>query len=105
KFTVAAGVKPISVSARFFRGWNQEHTYAVVQWYAWSNGGSPAPMDWFWVDQQSQWRDHQHTPWVAVSLLLPLPPLGDLETVQAQAISLGQVVQTTLMQTALHSPA
>lgn len=105
QFAIAAGAKPITVSARFFRGWNQEHTYAVVQWYAWSTGGSPAPMDWFWVDQQSQWRDRQHTPWIAVSLLLPIPPLGDIETVRSQAISLGQTVQTTLMQTALHSPA
>lgn len=104
-FQVATAAKPISVSARFFRGWNQEHTYAVMQWYAWSTGGSPAPMDWFWVDQQSQWRDRQHTPWVAVSLLLPISPLGDIESVRSQAISLGQVVQSTLMQTALHSPA
>ncbi len=104
-FQVETAANPITVSAQFFRGWNQEHTYAVMQWYAWSTGGSPAPMDWFWVDQQSQWRDRQHTPWVAVSLLLPISPLSEIEPVRSQAISLAHLVQSTLMQTALHSPA
>lgn len=101
--TPSVGTEPrsIQVSARFFRGWNQERTFAVLQWYAWPTGGSPAPSHWFWVDQGSQWRQHQRTPWIAVSLLFPIKPLGDIETVRTQAEALGQQVQSTLMATVL----
>lgn len=93
--------KPVQINARFFRGWNQERTYAVLQWYAWAGGGSPAPSRWFWADQWSQWHDRQRTPWIAVSLFFPIKPLGDIETVRAQAEAVGQQVQATLMQTSL----
>jgi cyanoexosortase B-associated protein len=93
--------RSISVNARFFRGWDQERTYAVVQWYAWPSGGHAAPSRWFWVDQVSQWRDRQRTPWVAVSLLIPIKPLGDIESARSQAISLAQLAQSTLTQSLL----
>lgn len=88
---------PISVKAQFFRGWNTQRTYAVLQWYAWSTGGDAAPSRWFWVDQWSQWHNRQRTPWVAVSMLIPIKPLGDITTAQSLAETLGSLIQTTLL--------
>jgi len=104
RFTVpSADLQPksVQITARFFRGWNQVRTYAVLQWYAWPEGGSPAPSHWFWADQWSQWHDRQRTPWIAVSLFFPIKPLGDIEAVRTQATALGQLVQSTLMQNSL----
>lgn len=95
--------QPISVWARFLRGWTQQRTYAVVQWYAWADGGSPAPRHWFWADQRSQLFHRTRTPWVAVSLLIPIKPLGDIETARSQATQLGELVQTALVQRVLSS--
>jgi cyanoexosortase B-associated protein len=89
---------PVSIQARFLRGWNQQRTYAVLQWYAWADGGSPAPSRWFWADQRSQLFHRTRTSWVAVSILIPIKPLGDIETVRSQATELGELVQTALMQ-------
>lgn len=94
---------PTQVTARFLRGWNQQQTYAVLQWYAWSTGGSPAPSRWFWADQRAQWRDRQRMPWVAVCLMIPIKPLGEIEPVRSLAESLGQRVQTALIEQALRS--
>lgn len=91
------------VQARFLRYWDHSQTYAAVQWYAWSNGGSANSSRWFWVDQVSQWRDRQRMPWVAVSLLIPIEPLGELDATRAIAQSLGQTVQSTLLATMLPS--
>lgn len=91
--------RPLSITARFLRGWTTQGTYAVVQWYAWTNGGHPAPSRWFWADQQVQLRQRQRLPWVAVSLLIPIEPLGDIETVRPQAEALAQQVQTALITT------
>jgi cyanoexosortase B-associated protein len=97
----SSSIKSAQVEARFLRGWNQRQTYAVLQWYAWSDGGSPAPSRWFWADQLSQWRNRHRMPWVAVSILIPIQPLGEIEQVKALATTLGQTVQATLMQSAL----
>ncbi|QYO68318.1 cyanoexosortase B system-associated protein [Leptolyngbya sp. 7M] len=86
-----------SVKARFFRGWTQRRTDAVMQWYAWPDGGHPAPSHWFWADQLQQLRHRQHLPWVAVSIQIPIKPLGDIKTAEAEAKALAQLVQTTLM--------
>lgn len=96
--------RSIPVQARFLRYWDDSQTYAAVQWYAWSTGGSANASRWFWADQQSQWRDRQRMPWVAVSLLIPIEPLGDLEMARAIAQSLGQTVQSTLLATMLSPP-
>jgi cyanoexosortase B-associated protein len=93
---------PVQVQARFFRGWNQQQTYAVVQWYAWSKGGHSAPSRWFWVDQVTQWRDRHRMPWVAVSLLIPIKPLGEIEQSRLLAETLAQTVQSSLMVGALN---
>ncbi len=75
-------------------------TYAVMQWYAWPDGGSPAPRDWFFADRMAQ-LSNRRAPWAAVNLLIPIEPLGDIETVQATATSLAQDIQDALMQAAL----
>jgi cyanoexosortase B-associated protein len=75
-------------------------TYAVMQWYAWPDGGSPAPRDWFFADRIAQ-LSNRRAPWAAVNLLIPIEPLGDIETVEATATSLAQDIQNALMQEAL----
>ena len=87
---------PVRVKARFLRGWTQQQTFAVLQWYAWPTGGSPAPSDWFWADRKSQLQNARQ-PWVAVCLLIPIEPLGDIESVWPVAQSLAQTVQAALI--------
>lgn len=84
------------IEARFFRASTGQQTFAVLQWYAWSNGGHSSPLRWFVVDQLAQWQK-KRAPWVAVSILIPMEPLGQVETNWNQAKSIGQTVQTALM--------
>jgi cyanoexosortase B-associated protein len=86
------------VQARFLRAWApaQGHTTALLQWYAWPDGGSDRPGDWFWRDRQAQLQD-QRSPWIAVSLMLPLEPLGPLAPQQDNATALGQAVHQALL--------
>ncbi|MFB2922165.1 MULTISPECIES: cyanoexosortase B system-associated protein [Aerosakkonema] len=84
------------VEAQYFRGWNPTQTYAVLQWYAVPNGGSPDPGKWFWADQMAQWQKRR-VPWVAVNIQIPIEPLGDIEKVWPIAESIGKTVQSTLM--------
>ena len=92
----------ITASAQYFRLWyryNERYrTYAVVQWYAWPTGGSPKITSWFWADQWLQWRDRHHLPWVAVTALIPIEPLGEIEPVQPLAEAIAQTIQSTLTQ-------
>ena len=85
----------VNVKARFFRASSNNQTFAVLQWYAMPNGGHFSPLNWFWADQLAQWRK-QRVPWVAVSLLVPMEPLGQVETTWQQVKSLGKTVQTAL---------
>lgn len=82
------------VKARFFRAWNQQ-TFAIVQWYAFPDGGSPSSSDWFWRDQIAQLKQ-KRVPWIAVCLKIPLKPLEDLDSVATLATSLAQQVQGSL---------
>jgi cyanoexosortase B-associated protein len=91
-----AGEPPTQVRAKFFRAWNQQQTYAAMQWYAWPGGGDPSVSHWFWADQKVQWQSHQRLPWVAVCLLVPLPPLADIAPSQPAIEQLAQTVQTAL---------
>ncbi|WP_017318910.1 cyanoexosortase B system-associated protein [Mastigocladopsis repens] len=84
------------VEARFFRGSTNQQTFAVLQWYAWFNGGNSSPLPWFVVDQLAQWHK-KRAPWVAVSVLIPMEPLGQVEKTWNEAKSVGQTVQTALM--------
>ncbi|MBD2438701.1 cyanoexosortase B system-associated protein [Nostoc sp. FACHB-110] len=86
----------IPIKARFFRASTQQDTFAVLQWYAFATGGDPSPLRWFVADQLAQLQKHR-VPWVAVSVMLPMEPLGEVETTWPLAQSLGETVQTTLM--------
>jgi cyanoexosortase B-associated protein len=97
--------RPISINARFVRTWNEQQTFAVMQWYAWPTGGSDVPNRWFWADQAQQWRTGERMPWIAVSLLVPIEPLGDIQPYQPFAVALAEQIQRQLLQKALQSPA
>lgn len=84
------------VEARFFRVSTRQETFAALQWYALPDGGHTSPFRWFLADQLSQW-NKDRTPWVAVNILIPMEPLGQVETVWPLAQSLGEAVQATLM--------
>ena len=90
------------VKARFFRAWNQQ-TFAIVQWYAFPNGGSPDSSNWFWRDQIAQLK-RQRIPWIAVCLKIPLKPLDDLDSVATLATSLAQQVQNSLQENTFNVP-
>ncbi len=90
------------ITARYFRGWTTQQTYAVVQWYAWSTGGHPDQSRWFMVDRFAQLQNRR-APWVAISLLLPIEPLGDIEKSWSKAESLAQAVQSSLMSSVLRA--
>lgn len=96
EFTVKSNSETSSIKARFFRAWNKQ-TFAIVQWYAFPNGGSPEPSNWFWRDQIAQLKQ-QRIPWIAVCLKIPLNPLDELEEVEAIATSLAQQVQGHLQE-------
>lgn len=103
QFTVTSKDNPsqtTKVEAQYLQGRNQQQTYAVLQWYAVPNGGSPDPNKWFWADQSAQWQGRR-IPWVAVNIQIPIEPLGDIEKVWPLAESLGQTVQSALMSAAL----
>ncbi|MEM9161477.1 MAG: cyanoexosortase B system-associated protein [Cyanobacteria bacterium P01_F01_bin.4] len=84
------------LQANFLRAWNDQQTYAALQWYAWPQGGHPSPSRWFWGDQKAQLQSHQRLPWVAATLLVPIAPLGDSETARTAIQTLGQQVQMAL---------
>lgn len=84
------------VLARFFRVVTQQETFAVLQWYATNYGGHPSPWRWFIADQLAQWQQTR-IPWVSVSIMIPMEPLGQVETTWPLAQSLGETVQATLM--------
>ncbi|MBE9066276.1 cyanoexosortase B system-associated protein [Leptolyngbya cf. ectocarpi LEGE 11479] len=82
-----------------FRAWTSSQTFAVAQWYALPHGGHPAPHHWFWQDQLYQWKRGERLPWVAVSVLVPMPPLGDISLFYSDLEQLSQLVQTSLGET------
>ncbi|CAD5915050.1 hypothetical protein PCC9214_00285 [Planktothrix tepida] len=91
---------PVEVEVKFFKAWTATQTYAVAQWYAWPNGGHPAPSHWFWVDRWAQ-LSRNRAPWVAVCLLIPIKPLGNIQDAWPVATALGESVQASLMAEAL----
>jgi cyanoexosortase B-associated protein len=98
RFTVpGSDGKPTQVTTQYFRAVNEQSTFAVMQWYAWPQGGHPAPSHWFWADQRRQWQQRQRQPWIAVSLLLPIEPVGDIRPYQDAAIATAQTIQTALL--------
>lgn len=94
EFTIAAPAT--QVTARFKRSWTPKQTYAVLQWYAWSGGGHFAPSHWFVADRLAQWHNRRAA-WVAVTILLPIEPLDDIEKYREKITAIAQTVQATLM--------
>lgn len=94
KFTPA---KSNSITARFLRAGMNQRTFVIVQWYAWLNGGSFHPLDWFIRDQLAQLQG-KRLPWLAVSLSIPINPLENLETARENAKSLAKEVQQAINQ-------
>jgi cyanoexosortase B-associated protein len=84
------------VAANFFRASTPQQTFAVLQWYAMPDGGNPFPLHWFAIDQLAQWQQRRAA-WVAVSILVPMEPLGNVETSWTLAKSVGETVQAALM--------
>lgn len=85
------------VKARFFRGSTKQQTFAVLQWYAWSKGGgNPSQLNWFLADQSAQWHK-QRAAWAAVSIMIPMEPLGQVEKSWEEAKSLGETLQLRLL--------
>lgn len=101
-FTSDSNSRSLSVKTRFFRAWNQQQTFAVVQWYAFPNGGDYSHARWFWQDQLAQLSDLR-VPWVAVCLKIPMEPLGDLSELESTAESLAKTVQANLNQTVFNN--
>ncbi len=96
EFTVKLASTEVKVEARFFRASTMKQTFAVLQWYAFPNGGNPSPLRWFAADQLAQLRK-QRAPWVGVSIMIPMEPLGQVETTWYDAKSIGETVQGALM--------
>jgi len=86
----------IKVAANFFRATTKQQTFAALEWYAMPNGGNPLPLNWFVADQLAQWQHHRIY-WVAVTILLPIEPFGEVETSWSEIQSLGETVQKTLI--------
>ncbi|NEQ45422.1 MAG: cyanoexosortase B system-associated protein [Leptolyngbya sp. SIOISBB] len=87
----------VKITTRYLRGIDERNTFAVMQWYAWPSGGHFAPGKWFWADQAQQWQHSQRLPWVAVSILLPIDPVGDIRTHTAAITEIAQSVQQGLL--------
>lgn len=83
------------IEARLVRGWQPGNIYAALEWYAWPGGGSPEPGDWFWRDRSAQWQG-QRVPWVAATVLLPMPPGAELDQMQPLAEKMGGQVQQAI---------
>lgn len=89
--------RPPTVEAQFFRSWTpqtQAQTFAVVQWYAWPGGGSPATSRWFWQDSIAR-LSNRRASWVAVCIIVPFQSAGEIEISRLQ--SLGEIVQAQLI--------
>ena len=81
-FSVTPQSSPaINVQARYFRGRTERRSFAIVQWYAWENGGHPSLVRWFWRDRLARLQNRR-LPWVAMSLILPIEHLSPVDDVR-----------------------
>lgn len=97
RFTLPLAANEAKVTARYLRGVDERTTFAVMQWYAWPQGGHFAPGKWFWRDQAKQWRQQERLLWIAVSILLPIEPVGDIQLHTETVTAIAQAVQQELM--------
>lgn len=89
-----------SVQAKIFRAWTTKRTYAVMEWYAWTDGGHSSPSRWYVADRIAQLKG-QRQPWIAVAIMLPMEPLGDLNKYRDRLTELAKTVQLQLVNQAL----
>ncbi|HLO88007.1 MAG TPA: cyanoexosortase B system-associated protein [Nostocaceae cyanobacterium] len=94
--TTGNSTSELKIEARYFRGTTTQQTFAVMQWYALPNGGHTSPFRWFVADQLAQWHK-KRVPWVAVSILMPIEPLGNVENYWSTVQSLAEKVQSALL--------
>jgi cyanoexosortase B-associated protein len=102
KVTIENEKQTETVTTRFFRGWNRQQTFAVVQWYAFPQGGHYSATRWFWQDQLAQLH-RSRVPWIAVSLKIPIEPLGEIVTAKPLAESLVKTIQMRLQTNAFNN--
>lgn len=88
---------PAPLRARLLRGWTEENTYGLLEWYALPGSGTPYPRDWFWRDRQAQFKGDR-TPWMAVVLMQPMEPLGQVEEVRDNLTAAAAQVQAAIDQ-------
>lgn len=91
-----------SVTVEFLRAWTPRQTYAVMRWYAWEDGGHPAPFWWFIRDRTLQWQNRRAA-WIAVNVSLAIEPLDEIESHRNTLESLVQTVQSALTTQVLRS--
>ncbi|MDQ2097707.1 MAG: cyanoexosortase B system-associated protein [Tychonema bourrellyi B0820] len=94
--TSVANTQTTTVTARFFRSRTPQQTFAVLQWYAWPNGGSPSTSRWFWEDSIAR-LSNRRASWVAVCIIVPIQPNADIKIAEPILNSLGKIVQAKLM--------
>lgn len=93
----AAGASsPSRVTGQIFQATNPQQSFVGLQWYAWPGGGHVSASHWFWVNQRSQWLHKTLTPWIAVSLLVPISPHADMEVDRPLIAALGNLIQQEL---------
>ncbi len=94
--TSVPNTQTATVEARFFRSRTPQQTFAVLQWYAWQNGGSTATSRWFWEDSIAR-LSNRRASWVAVCIIVPIQPNADIKIAQPILESLGKIVQAKLI--------
>ncbi len=85
------------VQARYFRGRTERRSFAIAQWYAWENGGHPSLVRWFWRDRLARLHNRR-LPWVAVSVIVPIEHLSQVDDVRPFLKSFAQQVHTALLE-------
>ncbi|GAP95224.1 cyanoexosortase B system-associated protein [Leptolyngbya sp. NIES-2104] len=91
-----------SITVEFLRAWTPRQTYAVMRWYAWEDGGHPAPFWWFVRDRALQWQNRRAA-WIAVNVSLAIEPLDEIAPHRNTLESLVQTVQSALTTQVLRS--
>lgn len=85
-----------TVQARYFRGWTEQRSFAIAQWYAWETGGNPSLVRWFWRDRMARLQGRR-VPWVAVSLVVPIEHLSSVEAARPFIKSFVQQVHQAII--------
>ncbi|MGY6529878.1 MAG: cyanoexosortase B system-associated protein [Cyanobacterium sp.] len=87
----------LAITTLFQRGWNQNTTVAMMNWYTWKDGGHHKPYRWFLRDLKSQIQGDR-TGWVAISLRLHIDPLEEIKPRQEEIKTIAKQIQTAIME-------